>query len=434
MKKADLLVKNGTIITMDKKRRILKGSVAIYRGEIVSIGKPISAKKTIDAKGGLIIPGLINAHCHTPMTIFRGYVDDIPLKIWLEDYIWPLEDKYISPKTVRIGTSLAMIEMIRSGTTTFGDMYFFGNEIAQLAKKFGMRAVVGEGLIDSPTPNYKDPIEGLKYSEDLAKRWKDDPLISASINPHSPHTCPKQVLRAAKKVADKYSIQYKILVSESDIEVKESKKEHKKTPIEYLDKMGILDENTTIIHAIHLNAKDINIISKRNTKVIHAPSSDMKLANGVAPIHNMLIKGITIGLGSGSAASNNNMDIFREMNHASLMHKVMRMDTAIMDSMTTFEMATIHGADVLGLGDKVGSIEVGKKGDIVVMDTSGPHVTPMYNPYSHLVYAAKSTDVSTVIIEGKVVMQDRKMRKINESKILKDANSLAEKIRKENKR
>ncbi len=431
----DVLIVNGTIVSMDSNRTILEpGTVAIKDGKIVAaetIGSPrseLKAKETIDATGKLVMPGLINTHTHAAMTIFRGYADDLPLMEWLQNYIWPAEAKYINADTVRLGTQLAAVEMIRSGTTTFNDMYFFEDEVAKAAKEIGIRAVVGEGLLDFPTPNKKTASEGLDYTEMLIKKWRNDPLITVAVAPHSPYTCSAELLKSAKNLSDKYGVPLHIHVSETEQELNDSRNKHGLTPFEYLDSLGFLGDNVIAAHSVHLTANDIQLIAARKVGVSHNPESNMKLASGVAPIPELLNAGAKIGLGTDGAASNNDLNMFEEMDTTAKLHKVFRKNSSVVDAKSVVEMATIGGARVLGLEKEIGSIEEGKRADVIIIDLDKPHLTPMYNPYSQIVYAVDGADVETVIIEGRIVMRDHKILTVDEEKIIQDMQALAAKI------
>jgi 5-methylthioadenosine/S-adenosylhomocysteine deaminase len=434
----DVLIVNGTIVSMDPDRTILEHSaISIKNGKILAIEKMGSsgsvpkAKETIDATGKLVMPGLINTHTHAAMTIFRGYADDMPLMEWLQNHIWPAESKYINADTVRFGTQLAAVEMIRSGTTTFNDMYFFEDEVAKVAKETGIRAVVGEGLLDFPTPNKKTPAEGLDYAEMLIKKYRNDQLITIALAPHSPYTCSAELLISARDLSDKYGIPLHIQVSETEQEFNDSMSKHGLTPFEYLDSFGFLGEKVIAAHSVHLTANDIQLIAGRKIGVSHNPESNMKLASGVAPILDLQKAGAKIGLGTDGAASNNDLNIFEEMDTTAKLHKVFSKNSSAVDAMSVVEMVTIGGARVLGLDKEISSIEKGKRADVIIIDMHKPHLTPLYNPYSQIVYAVDGADVESVIIEGRIVMRDHKILTVNEDKIIQDAQALTAKIKEE---
>jgi 5-methylthioadenosine/S-adenosylhomocysteine deaminase len=436
----DILIENGTVITMDSNRAILEaGTIAIRDGLIIAVGltdalrAKIKSKEIIDAKGKLVMPGLINTHTHAAMTIFRGLADDVGLQEWLENHIWPAEAKYIDAETVRLGTFLAIAEMIRSGTTAFNDMYFFEDEVAKAAKKAGIRAMVGEVLLHFPTPNCRTPQEGLDYTEMLIKKWRNDRLITVAVAPHAPYTCPPEILRQAKNLSDKYHVPFHIHLSETKSEVDNIRRTYGLTPVEYLDSLGILDDNVIAAHCVQLTKKEIQLIARRKTGVAHDPESNMKLASGVAPIPDFFIAGGKVGLGTDGAASNNNLNIFEEMNTAAKLHKVFKHDPTVMNAQSVVEMATIGGARVLGLEGRIGSIEVGKRGDIIVINLNKPHLVPIYNLYSLIVYAMAAADVETVIIEGRIVMRNHRILTFNEEEIMQKMRALASRIKEERK-
>lgn len=435
----DILIVKGTVITMDSNGTVLEaGTVVINDGTIVAVGASESlkskfkAKETINANGRIVMPGLINTHTHAAMVIFRGFADDLPTQEWLENYIWPAEAKYINAETVRLGTLLAIAEMLRSGTTTFNDMYFFEDEVAKAAKEAGIRAVVGEALLDFPTPNKKTPQEGLEYSEMLIQKWRGDPLVTVAVAPHAPYTCSPEILKAAKNISDKYNVRFHIHLSETEKEVNKIQKKYGLTPVGYMDSLGVLGDNVIAAHCVHLTEEDIQLIAHRKVGVAHDPESNMKLASGVAPIPDLLDAGVKIGLGTDGAASNNDLNMFEEMDTTAKLHKVFRQDPTVIDAQTVVEMATIGGARVLGLDDQIGSIEEGKRADIIVIDLNKPHTIPLYNPYSHIVYVIDGADVETVIIDGKIVMRNQKILTINEAEIIRDIRALAVRIKEEN--
>jgi 5-methylthioadenosine/S-adenosylhomocysteine deaminase len=433
----DLLITNGMVITMNPARTVLgNGTIAINDGVILAVEtsndalkNKFKAKKVLNAKGKLVIPGLINTHTHAAMTIFRGFADDLPLQEWLENHIWPAETKYIDAKTVRIGTRLAIIEMIRSGTTTFNDMYFFEDEVAKVAKEIGIRAVVGEGIIDFPTPNNKTPEKGLEYTEKLIQKWQNDPLITVAVACHAPYTCSPDLLKKTKALSDKYGVPYHIHVSETKTEVDDIQKKYGFTPVGYLENLGILDDNVIAAHAVHLTKKDIELMVKQKVGMSHNPASNMKLASGIAPVPDLLANGAEVGLGTDGAASNNDLNMFEEMDITAKLHKVIKNDPTVMNAKSVLEIATIGGAKVLGLDDQVGSLEKGKKADIVIIDLNKPHLTPFYNSYSHIVYAVDAADVETVIVNGKVIMEDRKLLTVDEEKAMQELQALADQIK-----
>ena len=433
MQQADIIIKNGTILTLDSENSIFENSYLCIRGDSISeigTGNPAlsKAEKIIDARGGLILPGLVNCHTHAAMSLFRGLADDLPLMEWLNNYIFPAESK-MDGEFVYTGTMLALAEMIMSGTTTFCDMYLFEEEVAKAARKAGVRSLVGEVLYDFPSPNYGPVEKGLKYTESLIQKWRDDPLVSIAVEPHSLFTCSPKLLTASNELALKYNVPLIIHVAETLTEVNEIKKKYGKTPVKHLDSLGLLGPYLIADHCVHLEATDIKTMAAHGVKVVHNPESNMKLASGIAPVPEMLARGLTVGLGTDGCASNNNLDLFSEMDTAAKLHKVNMLDPTVMNSITVLRMATIQGARVLGLQDITGSLEVGKKADVIVIDTHKPHLTPMYNATSHLVYAARGSDVRHSIINGQPVMEDRKLLTLDLDEIIARAREMSIHVR-----
>jgi 5-methylthioadenosine/S-adenosylhomocysteine deaminase len=433
MQQADIIIKNGTILTMDKENTVIEDGLIYVKGDTISRMESgdnitIEAEKIIDAHGGLVLPGLINGHTHAAMSLFRGLADDLPLMDWLNNYIFPAERR-IDADFVFTGTLLACAEMIMSGTTTFCDMYLFEKEAARAARKAQMRCLVGEVLYDFASPNYGPVEKGLEYTESLIKKWQDDPLVSVAVEPHSLFTCSPGLLISANEMALRYEVPMIIHVAETLNEVAEVKEKYGKPPVEYLHSLGLLDSHLIADHCVHVNEQDIEKMAKYGVKVIHNPESNMKLASGIAPVTELLTRGVTVGLGTDGCASNNNLDIFTEMDMAAKLHKIQTMDPTVLDSVTVMRMATIEGAKALGMEDITGSIERGKKADIIILDIDKPHLTPMYNPYSHIVYAARGNDVSHSIINGQLVMEDRKLLTLDIEEIMERAKEKAIKVR-----
>jgi 5-methylthioadenosine/S-adenosylhomocysteine deaminase len=433
MNKADILVHNGTILTMDRQNNIIhNGMVAISGSTISYIGKDkknsIKAKKDLDTQGGLILPGLINSHTHAAMSLFRGLADDLPLMEWLHNYIFPVEGK-MDADFVRVGTLLACAEMILSGTTTFCDMYLFEEEVARAAKETGMRSVVGEVIYDFPSPNYGTLEKGFIYTEALIERWEKDPLINIAVEPHSLFTCGEELLRKANDLALKKGVPLILHLAETKEEVNEIEKRFQKRPVQHLKDLGLLGSHLIVDHCVHINKSEIELLAENKVCIVHNPESNMKLASGIAPVPDMKAKGITVGLGTDGCASNNNLDLFGEMDMAAKLHKVNNLDPTVMNAQTLVEMATIDGAKVLGLEKITGSLEVGKRADLIVINTNKPHLVPMYNPYSHLVYAANGHDVTHSIIDGNIVMEDRRLLTLDVEDIIERSKEKSHKVK-----
>ncbi|MBU0732996.1 MAG: amidohydrolase [Proteobacteria bacterium] len=434
MQQYDIVIKNGTILTMDENNSVFEKAQLCIKGDIISKvgtidGGAFEAEKTIDAGGGLLLPGLVNGHTHSAMSLFRGLADDLPLMEWLQRYIFPAE-KRIDGDFVHLGALLACAEMIMSGTTTFCDMYLFEDQVAEAASKANMRCLVGEVLYDFPSPNYGELEKGFEYTESLIRKWRDHPLISIAVELHSLFTCSPDLLTRANEIALNHHAPLIIHVAETLSEIAEVKKTYGKTPVDHLDSLGLLGPHLIADHAVHLNESEIMKIAEHDVKVIHNPESNMKLAAGIAPIPKLLTCGVTVGIGTDGCASNNNLDLFTEMDMAAKLHKVQAMDPTLMDAVTVLKMATIQGARALGLSDITGSLEEGKKADVIIVDTNKPHLTPMYNPFSHLVYSARGNDVTHSIINGRLVMENRKLLTLDLEEIMKQANEKSVEVRK----
>jgi len=435
-KLVDLIVQNGTIVTMDANRRVIEnGAVAVNKGEIVAVGTAVeisqkfSSKQIVNANGKVVIPGLVNTHTHIPMTLFRGISDDLDLQDWLTKFIFPAEAKNVTEDFVRVGTRLGLAEMIRGGTTTYCDMYYFEDAVADETFKAGMRGVLGETIIDFPVPDNKTWDEGLAYTERFVKKWQGNSLIVPAIAPHAPYTVSEEHLKSARALSDKLNAPLVIHLAEAVTETDFIQQKHKGIrPIEFVEKIGFLNNRVIAAHVIQANERELEILKMRGVGIAHNPQSNMKLAAGVAPVPLMLKMDLPIGLGTDGAASNNDLSMWEEMDTAAKLHKVFSGDPKVVPAQQAFEMATIRAARALHLEKIIGSIETGKRADIVIVDFDGLNQTPFYNVYSHLVYATKADDVRTVIIEGKVVMRDRRLLTLDENVIKKDANAYRQKI------
>jgi 5-methylthioadenosine/S-adenosylhomocysteine deaminase len=437
MQDVDIVISGGRILTMDEKNtKILKGAVAISGDAIAAVGdkenieKEYFGKKRIEAKDSLIMPGLINGHTHAAMTCFRGIADDMELMDWLSKYIFPAEARNVDPDLAYWGSLLACAEMIKSGTTTFCDMYIFEDETAKAAKQAGMRCLLGEVLFDFPSPNFKSTEEGLAYTEMLINTWAEDPLINILVEPHALYTCSSPLLVEAKTLADRYQVPLAIHLLENKEEAKKLKQQLGQRAVTFLKEIGYLNERFIAFHCVFMDNEDICTFADHGCKVVHNPESNMKLASGVAPITGMIKAGITVGLGTDGCASNNNLDMFQEMDTAAKLEKSARLDPTVMSAHTVLHMATSEGAKVLGFERLIGTLEPGKKADIVILGLNEPHLTPLYDEYSHLVYAANGADVDTVLINGRVVMQDRRLLTIDEKEVMERVNQIAVRVRK----
>lgn len=432
---ADLIIVGATVVTMDKTHRVIeKGGVAIRGDKIIAVGtraeitRRYRAARTIDATGRAIIPGLINTHTHVPMSLFRGISDDLDLNDWLTKYIFPAEAKNVDEAFVRAGTKLGLAEMIRGGTTTYCDMYYFEDAIADETKKAGVRGVLGETIIDFPVADNKTFDQAMTYTERFVRKWKNDPLIVAALAPHAPYTVSTEHLRAIRKLSDKLDAPIVIHVAETKKERDDILREKGATPVKYLDQIGFLSSRVIAAHTVFVTDEEIDILNSKGVGAAHNPQSNMKLAAGTAPVPRMLAKDLAVGLGTDGAASNNDLDMWEEMDTAAKLHKLISGDPKTLTAEQAFEMATIRGARALDLDKITGSIEVGKRADIAIVDLDSLHQTPMYNIYSHLVYATKASDVRSVIINGRIVMLDRALLTLNEGAIKRDANAYRIKI------
>ncbi len=442
MREVDLVITGEKALLLDSKNTCLdRVAIAINAGNIIAvcpteqITQQYRAKKTITANDSLIMPGFVNCHTHAAMTCFRGIADDLELMDWLNNYIFPAEAKNVNKELAYWGSLLAAAEMIKSGTTTFCDMYIFEDETARAAKEAGMRCLVGEVLFDFPSPNFKTTAEGIAYTKMLIEKWKDDPLVNIIIEPHSLYTCSKPLLTEvkelaeAKRLAEDYHLPMGLHLLENAAEKKQLEEKFGKGAVPFLKDIGYLDENLIAFHGVYLSEEDMKLFADHGCKVVHNPASNMKLASGVAPVPEMLKAGITVGLGTDGCASNNNLDMIKEMSTAAKLHKVARLDPTVMDAQTVVRMATIEGAKALGMERTTGSLEIGKKADIIIIGLSKPHLTPLYSEYSHLVYAASGADVDTVIINGKVVMENRRLLTINEEEVMHKVREIAVKVK-----
>src|ERR1700731_2901865 len=418
----DLIVSGGTVVTMNRARTILDdGSVAIKGDAIVAVGSRgqvesrYKSAQTIDARGKLVLPGFINGHTHVPMTLFRGLHDDVTLHDWLGEYIFPAEAKNVTEDFVRWGTRLAAAEQIRSGVTTFADMYYFEDAVAEETKAAGMRGVLGETFIDFPAPDNKDEAAMLEYTEKFLKKWQGDALIHAAPAPHSIYTCSQKTLQDAAALARKYHAPILIHVAEMKKEWEDSEKQNGMSPVQYLDKIGVLGPDVVAAHCIFVDEADRKILAQHNVGCVHNPSSNMMIASGVAPVPKMRAAGIAVGLGTdGPAGSNNDLDLMEEIDLAAKLAKITKMSPLALNALAVVQMATIDGARALHMEKEIGSLEKGKKADIILISLDEPNAVPMYDVYAQIAYALKASDVQTVMIGGRVVMGDHKLLTVDE--------------------
>ncbi len=431
----DLLIHNAMVLTLNDSDDIFHPGVVVVRDdEIVWVGpeellpERFVPGDRLDMAGGLIMPGLINSHTHAAMTCFRGLADDLPLSIWLNDHIFPAE-KEISGELVYHGTLLACAEMILGGTTTFCDMYLFEDQVARAAHEAGMRALVGEVLYDFPSPNYGSPEQGLSFTRDLIRTWQNDPLVSVAVEPHAVYTCSPDLLRACDELAEEFQVPVISHLSESQDEVRQVKERYGCSPVVHLERLGLLKGHLIADHCVVLTDEEMDLIAERGVRVVHNPESNMKLASGVAPIPDLLARHVVVGLGTDGCASNNNLDMFAEMDTAAKLHKVHRLDPTVMDAKTVTQLAIKGSSRTLGLGKTVGSLETGKKADLIGLNLESPHLTPLYNVYSQLVYAASAADVVLTMINGRIVMRNRELLSLDVERVMGKVRAIAKKIR-----
>jgi 5-methylthioadenosine/S-adenosylhomocysteine deaminase len=431
-----LMLWGGTIVTMDGAARVIPaGAVAIDGDRIVAVGPAddiaarYNAAVRMDVRGQVVLPGLVNAHSHAPMVLFRGLADDLALMDWLTKYIFPAEGKSVSPDFVRIGTRLAALEMIESGTTSFADMYYFEDDIADVTHEAGLRAVLGQAVIQFPVADAPTPAAGLARADAFIAKWKADPLITPAVAPHAPTTVDAPTLKAARALANKYGVPLLIHLAETRDEVKAVQAAHQKSPAQYLESLGVWDGRSLAAHGVWLDDADMTLLARRGVGVSHNPESNMKLASGIAAVPKWIEAGMRVGLGTDGAASNNDLDMFEAMRFAALLHKVATMNPQVMPARLALELATRRGAEALGLGDRIGSLEPGKQADVITVSMDGARQTPMFDAMSHLVYVSRGDDVRNTIVAGRILMRDRQVLTLNRADVLRDARAMAERVR-----
>ena len=436
-KKADCIVRAEYLLPMDAHLSVMTdGAVAVGDGKIACLGKYEEVAARYDSStiiGGsdrVILPGLINTHTHAAMVYFRGLADDLPLKEWLEDHIWPAESQWLSPEFVSDAVELACLEMVKAGITTYNDMYFFGDAAGSATKKMGIRAVLGAGIVDFPTVAARTADEYLEKAGEFIERWKGDALITPCIAPHSLYACGTETLRKARKLADYHDVPVHIHLSETQWEVREITSRYGKRPVHYLKDIGFLEARVLAAHCVWVEEDEIQLLARHGVGVSHCVESNLKLASGIAPVIRMLDAGVKVTFGTDSAASNNDLNIFSELSTAAKLHKAVSGDPTALDSRKALLMATRWGAEVLGLGEFTGSIEEGKAADLVVVNLGKPHLTPIYDIYSHIAYSVRASDVELVMVGGKMIVKEGQFCGDDESGIMSKASQWAEKIRK----
>ncbi|MBI5582461.1 MAG: amidohydrolase [Deltaproteobacteria bacterium] len=432
----DYLIHDGLLLPLSPDfPEAIRGSLGIQGEKIVFIQPQGSktllppARKIIDAQGLLVMPGLINTHTHGAMTLFRGLADDLPLQTWLEEFIFPAEKRFVTPETVYWGTLLACAEMIMSGTTTFADGYFYMDEAVKAVDRSGMRSLICQGVLDFPVPGVADPSRNVAVAGRFVETWKDfSPLIQTGIFCHSPYTCSPQTLQRVKSICRKQQVPFFIHGAETREEVSLIRSRYGKTPVRHLNDLDLLDEKSVIVHAVQVDSEEIDWLSRKRSAVAHCPESNMKLAAGIAPVKEMLEKGLRVGLGTDGCASNNDLDLLKEMDMAAKLEKVHYLDPTVMNDRTVLRMATTEGAKVLGLGNRVGSLEAGKQADLIFLDLAKPHLIPCYDPFSIIVYSAQGSDVHSVMIAGRMIMENRRILTFDLEEVLERVNRIAQRI------
>ena len=431
---------NGLVLTgrylmpnADQNEVINDGAIAIEGDSIVQIGNrkdilaAFPAHREIHEPRGLIMPGLVNTHTHASMACFRGFADDLPLMTWLQEYIFPVESK-LTAELVYDSALLSIVEMIKSGTTSFCDMYLFSRDVARAAETAGIRAWIGEVLYDFPSPSYGEIEHGFKYVEEMIEHFQRHPLVTITVDPHSVYTCSPELLKRCHQLAEARDTLLHVHLSESDDEVLNCKKQYGCSPIRHLDKLGVLDNRTLAAHCVKADSEEIDLLASRGVTVSHCIESNMKLASGIAPVPDLLKKGVNVSLGTDGSASNNDVDMFSEMSSVAKIHKAVTLDPTVMDAETTLKISTLSGAVGLNAEKIIGTLTPGKKADLIVLDMHQPHLTPLYSLPSHLVYSARGGDVIHSVINGRVVMENRQLTTMDESAIIDRMREIAAQV------
>lgn len=435
MQSADYIIRGDYVLPMDEQLTVItNGAVVIIDNKIIEVGafddisKKYSSEKIIEGKNKVVLPGFINTHTHAAMVYFRGMADDLPLKTWLENHIWPAEGKWLSPEFVHDATELACLEMIKAGVTTYNDMYFFEEFSAQAAKNLGIRAVLGPGILDFPTAAAKTTDEYFNRAEKFIEEWQKDELVFPCVAPHAIYTCCPDTLRKSKKLADKYTVPIHVHLSETKWEINETQKNFGMSPVEHIEKTGLLGGCVIAAHCVWLNEKDISIMAKNKVGVAHCIESNLKLASGIAPVPAMVKSGIKVSVGTDGAASNNDLNVLSEISTAAKVHKAVANDPTVLDAKTALLMGTRWGAEALGLGNLTGSLEKQKAADIISINLEKPHLIPLYDIYSHIVYSAMAPDIEMVFVNGKMLLDERKLCSADENEIISKAKEWKNKI------
>lgn len=440
METVDLILSGGTVVTMNRQFDLIPdGAVAVHGQKIVAVGAraqieaAYQSDKTVDCRGQYVLPGLINAHTHVPMTLLRGLADDLRLDVWLMGYVMPTERHFVTPEFCRLGTSLACAEMIRSGITAFADMYYFEAEVAKATAAAGMRGVLGQSILKFPTPDAETYEYSLDYVSRFIEEWRGHPLITPAIAPHAPYSTTHEILRECAALAKAYDVPILIHIAETKLEQDDSTQIYGKTVVPWVNEAGLFDVKVLAAHCVHINPAEMRIMHEHGTTVAHCPTSNLKLASGIAPVTQMLDHKLTVGIGTDGPASNNDLDMLEEVRLAAILAKTAANDPTALPARQALLMATRMGAEALFLGDVTGSLEVGKLADIITIDAEVPHNTPQFQRdsnavYSRIVYASKSTDVRHVLCNGQWLMRDRELLTVNEPELLAEAKAYAHKV------
>jgi 5-methylthioadenosine/S-adenosylhomocysteine deaminase len=435
-----VVITDGTIVTMNDRDEVFNPGVVVIEGaKIVEVGalsnggtESLAEKypdaQFVDASGCVVIPGLVNAHTHAAMTIFRGLADDLPLREWLEQHIFPAEKK-LTEEWVFWGTVLACAEMIASGTTTFCDMYLFEHKVAEAVDKTGMRAVVGEVLYDFPSPHYGELENGFAFTKRFIEDWMGHERIKISVDPHAVYTCSPELLLRSFAISEHYDVPFVIHLAETEDEVQETMRRYGRTPVAHLAHLGVLSGRVIADHCVWLSEEDRATIAEKKVKVVHNPESNLKLASGIAPVADLLRRGVTVSLGTDGCASNNDLDMLSEMDTCAKIHKGVLRDPTVLPAKEVLRMATVYGARTLGLDDKIGKLEPGMLADIVILDFNKPHLTPCYDPISHIVYSARGSDVRDVMVHGQWLMRNREFTTIDMGEVKARVKEIARRVR-----
>lgn len=425
MEVVDTLIRAGWIATVDAGDRVLEGhAVVLHEGRIRDLlpapeaVRRYDADHLVDLPAHLLIPGLINAHTHAAMSLLRGFADDLPLQIWLRERIWPAESRWVSEEFVEDGTLLSVAEMLRSGTTCFNDMYFYPDVVARVAGQVGIRAVVGLIVLDFPTAWASGPQEYLARGLELHDAVRDDPLVSTALAPHAPYTVSDGPLEQVAMYANELDLPVHIHVNETEAEVREARERTGETPLDRLERLGLLGPSLQAVHATQLSADDIGRLARASARVIHCPESNLKLASGLCPVQRLREAGVTVALGTDGPASNNDLNMLGEMRSAALLAKVVAGDPAALPAAAVLRMATADAARALGLDERIGSLEPGKSADLVAVDLGRIETQPVYDPVSLLVYAAGREQVTDVWVAGRRLLQERQLTTVNEPEVV----------------